>query len=253
MDHTLSFCTHPDLVAARAWLDGHRINLDSIDQNVFPAWLRAGMPKAMANTISGTFWGTPLSEINLRTSIDRKNLGIRDHGKVTKLQGELDEVLCRMGVSNLCARQVAAKMRGTVGSGGGMGIQPPWCDADPPAEVSSYSDGSVSNPTQKSFALGGSGVWHKGRNEQEEPITEYEMHFLKMCFTADGCEGLLRYVRHDVDSYRTEVLGVLAAMGSPSGVHTGLDNHSAFEDVLRIISKPFAETVPRKPWSLVID
>ena len=132
---------------------------------------------AAANAISGTFWGTPLSEINLRTSIDRKNLGIRDHGKVTKLQGELDEVLCRMGVSNLCARQVAAKMRGTVGSGGGMGIQPPWCDADPPAEVSSYSDGSVSNPTQKSFALGGSGVWHKGRNEQEEPTTEYEMHF----------------------------------------------------------------------------
>ena len=72
-----------------------------------------------------------------------------------------------------------------------------------------------------------------------------------MGFTADGCEGLLRYAGHDVDSYRTEVLGVLAAMGSPSGVHTGLDNHSAFEDVLRIISKPFAETVPRKPWSLL--
>ena len=87
MDHTLSFCTHPDLVAARAWQDGDRINLDSIDQNVFLAWLRAGMPKAMANTISGTFWGTPLTEVSLRTSIDRKNLGIRDHGKVTKLQG----------------------------------------------------------------------------------------------------------------------------------------------------------------------
>jgi len=132
-----------------------------------------------------------------------------------------------------------------------MGIQPPWCDADPPAKVSSYCDGSVSNPSQKTFALGGSGVWHKGRSEQEEPITEYEMQFLKMCFTADGCEGLHRDAGHDVDSYRTEVLGVLAAMGMHGGVHFGLDNHAAFEDVMRSISKPVAETAPRKPWSLL--
>ena len=184
IDHTLSYCTHPDLVAARAWRDGDPINLDSIAQEVFPAWLRVGMPKAMANTISGTFWGTPLTEVNLRTSIDRKNLGIRDHGEVTKLQRELDEVLSRMGASELCARQVAARMRGIVEPGRGMGIQPPWCDADPPAEVNSSRDGSVSNPTQKLFALGGSGVWHKGRNEQEEPTTEYEMQFLEMCFGA---------------------------------------------------------------------
>ena len=72
-----------------------------------------------------------------------------------------------------------------------------------------------------------------------------------MCFTANGCEGLHRYAGHDVDSYRTEVLGVLAAMGMPGGVHFGLDNHAAFEDVMRIISKPIAETVPRKPWSLL--
>ena len=69
-----------------------------------------------------------------------------------------------MGASDLNARQVAAMMRGVVEPGVGMGVQPPWCDAEPPTEVNSYSDGSVSNPTQKLFALGGSGVWHKGRN-----------------------------------------------------------------------------------------
>ena len=67
IDHTLFFCQHPDLVVARAWQAGDPINLDSIAQEIFPAWLRLGMPKAMANTISGTCWGTPLTEVNLRT------------------------------------------------------------------------------------------------------------------------------------------------------------------------------------------
>ena len=80
------------------------------------------MPKAMANTISGTFWGTPLTEVNLRTSIDRKNLGIRDHGDVTKLHRDFDEILSRMGAGELCARQVAARMRGVVEPGGGWGF-----------------------------------------------------------------------------------------------------------------------------------
>ena len=30
-----------------------------------------------------------------------------------------------------------------------------------------------------------------------------------------------------------------------------LDNHAAFEDVMQIISKPMAETAPRKPWTLL--
>ena len=96
LDHTLSFCQHPALVAARAWQDGDPIHLDSIAQEIVPEWLRLGMPKAMPNTISGTCWGAPLANIKLRTSIDRKALGIRDHGDISKLQRELDKVLIKM-------------------------------------------------------------------------------------------------------------------------------------------------------------
>ena len=35
------------------------------------------------------------------------------------------------------------------------------------------------------------------------------------------------------------------------GVHFGLDNHAVFDDVMQIISQPLAESVPRKPWSLL--
>ena len=40
-------------------------------------------------------------------------------------------------------------------------------------------------------------------------------------------------------------------MGKPGGLHFCLDNHAAFEDVMAVVSKPYAETIPRKPWSLV--
>jgi len=109
----------------------------------------------------------------------------------------------------------------------------------------------VSNPAQKQFALGGSGVWHKGRTEADQPTTDFEKHYLSTCFKDDGCEALLRYTGHDVDSYRTELLGVIASLGKPGPVHFGLDNHAAFDDSMAIISKPADETRPRKPWTLV--
>ena len=40
-------------------------------------------------------------------------------------------------------------------------------------------------------------------------------------------------------------------MGTPGGLHFGLDNHAAFDDAMTIVSKPYAETIPRKPWTLV--
>ena len=39
MDHTLSFCQHPELVKARAWVDGDPLNIDSIPQSVLPSGL----------------------------------------------------------------------------------------------------------------------------------------------------------------------------------------------------------------------
>ena len=94
-------------------------------------------------------------------------------------------------------------------------------------------------------------MWHKNRSEQSEPITEFEKLFGHTTFTKDGCETLHRYAGHDVDSYRTEVLGVLASFGRPGPLHFGLDNHAAFDDVMAIISKQFAESKPKKPWTLV--
>ena len=60
----------------------------------------------------------------------------------------------------------------------------------------------------------------------------------------------MRYTGHDVDSYRTDLLGIIPSMGIPGPVYFGLDNHAAFVDSMAIISKPADETRPRKPWML---
>ena len=54
-----------------------------------------------------------------------------------------------------------------------------------------------------------------------------------------------------MDSYRTELVGILAALGRPGAVHFGIDNHAAFEDAMAIVAKPANGIGPRKPWSLV--
>ena len=58
------------------------------------------------------------------------------------------------------------------------------------------------------------------------------------------------YRGHDVDSYRTEVIGVILAMGRYGGLHFKLDNYSAMFDTMSIISKPFAESVQENPGPL---
>ena len=115
----------------------------------------------MANTISRTFWGAPPESIQLRTHLDRKALGIPDSGQVFKLHTDLDHILKENKADTLNARQVAAQMRGVVELESNSGVQPLWCDALPPKLPKTFCDGTVSNPAQKLFALGGSGVWHK--------------------------------------------------------------------------------------------
>ena len=92
-------------------------------------------------------------------------------------------------------------------------------------------------------------MWHKNRCEQSEPTTVFEKQFGHTTFTKNGCETLQRYAGHGVDSYRTEVLGVLASFGKPGPLHFGLENHSALDDVMAIITKPYAESKPKKPWT----
>ena len=59
------------------------------------------------------------------------------------------------------------------------------------------------------------------------------------------------YNGHDVDSYRTEVIRIIVSMGRHGGLNFLLENYSAMEDSMAIISKPFAESIPKQPWSIV--
>ena len=153
----------------------------------------------------------------MKTHLDRKAIGIRDHGEIANFQRELDDTFIKMNAVNLNARQIAARIRGVVCFEADMNVHPPWCDTGPPRDVNAYCDGSVSNPAQKQFALGGSGIWHEGRTEEDGPLRDFEKRFLDCTFANDGCEALHRYAGHDVDSYRTGLLGIPGALGKPGG------------------------------------
>ena len=106
IDHTVHFCQHLDLVRAREWQEGDPVCLSSIPPETFPEWLRLGIPRAMDQTITGTYWGEPVEEVKLRTQLDRKVVGVRDHGKVAKPQREPKEITERKGTTELNARQL---------------------------------------------------------------------------------------------------------------------------------------------------
>ena len=86
----------------------------------------------MDQTLTGTYWGLPLEEVKLRTGLDRKTVGVRDHGDVAKVQRELKELTQRTGTEDLNARQLAARMRGTVCYDADPSVHPPWCEDFPP-------------------------------------------------------------------------------------------------------------------------
>ena len=64
--------------------------------------------------------------------LDRKTVGVRDHGDVAKMQKELKELTQKNGAEELNARQLAARMRGTVCYDADPCVHPPWCNDLPP-------------------------------------------------------------------------------------------------------------------------
>ncbi len=123
----------------------------------------------MANTLTGTFWGTPLEDIALWDSGARRNIGIVDSLNAERLNCQLQLLLAKHSCLHLNARQVAAQMRGVVNPGEVLEVMPPHCTEKPPATANSWSDGSVSCPAQANFRLGGTAVWHPCRNESDDP------------------------------------------------------------------------------------
>ena len=67
------------------------------------------------------------------------------------------------------------------------------------------------------------------RSERDNPPSDFEKSIAKMRFTNDGGEVFHVYNGHDVDSYRTEVIGIIVSMGRHCGLNFLLDNYSAME------------------------
>ena len=110
-------------------------------------------------------------------------------------------------------------MRGVIGAGEALVVMPPVCTETPPSIANAFSDGSVSNPSQSDFRLGGTGVWHPRRNQRDIPLSAFELSTATIRFTNDGGELPHVYNGHDVDSYRTEVLRIIASMGRHGGLY----------------------------------
>ena len=188
IEHTLWECTHPPLVEARKHQSGDPMSINNIPFELFPKQLLLGIPKALASTLTGTFWGTPLEEITLRSTNDRRNIGVNDTIDAHKLNEQLQAQLAKHQCEQLNARQTAAMIRGVVNAGELLTCLPPVCTERPPEHANCFPDGSVSNPTQAEYRLGGSGAWHPHRNEIDNPPSDFENSFGITRFTNDGCE-----------------------------------------------------------------
>jgi hypothetical protein len=151
IEHTLWECQHPALVAARSFQTGDPMGINKIPYELFPKQLLIGIPQALGITLTGTCWGTPLEEITLRSTKDRKNIGVHDSNNAHRLNCQLQQLLVTHCCTHLNARQVAARMRGVIGAGEALVAMPPVCTETPPSIANCFPDGSVSNPSQSEF------------------------------------------------------------------------------------------------------
>ena len=107
------------------------MGISNIPHDLFPKQLLLGIPQALDITLTGTVWGTPLEEISMRSTKDRRNIGIHDSINAHRLNCQLQQLLDKHCCKHLNARQAAAMMRGVIGAGEALVAMPPVCTETP--------------------------------------------------------------------------------------------------------------------------
>ena len=247
IDHHTKFPT-TQCIKHYPWFDVNPADL--------PTCLLHGLPPAMSNRLHGTFWGAaPSSTITTQQQI-RQSMGIYDdtrhrrHVEEAK-DIEAQELYAEVDAQHLTARQAFQLQRGQNEE---VDIAPPNPTMDrPPQHPNVYSDGSVKNPTEPQFSLGGAAAWHPQRELAQRPASNSEANIGVFAQQAHGLKVITHLQGHTGSSTRLEIAAAILAVAADGPIHLATDSQSFRSKALHVHHLIQTHSSPQRPWALQRD
>ena len=212
----------------------------------------------MTSRLHATFWGMHPTRTSTTDMQVRINMGLRDGSRAQRTRSQEQDAittteLAKHQLSNLGARQAFQVLRGCNAPTPPDITTSEPCHLPPPPQPNSYTDGSLKQPTEPDFCLGGGGTWHPHRSFEHTGATEAEANIA----TFEQEPGGLKLFNHSPgyggSSTRMEIQGAITALAAPGPTHMATDSQAFRSKALAIHRHVDAHTLPRKPWALQHD
>ena len=211
----------------------------------------------MTNQLHTTFWALPPQQIHTQSQDLRHRMGITDSTrkqKVDTMQNnrEAQEQLSNHNLQHLTARQAFQHLRGQHSPAATIAL-PATCNDLPPEQPNVYTDGSLINPTDPYFCLGGAGAWHPQRQLDDTGTTEAEANLAVLEQEASGLKLFTQIGGYGGSSTRMEIAGAIIGIAAKGAVHIGTDSSSFMRKAITLHHHINNHTTPKRPWPLQRD
>ncbi len=144
-------------------------DLQHINPDVLPGYIKHGVPKAMSADIEATFWGDVLEPDHIQNHSPTCNaIGLQTCNRKKVIAScknqEIIQVLSKYDLNNKQhnARQCFHNIKANRSEP--HLPMPHRCHRPAPDDINVYTDGSWIHPLQQYLGLGGAGVWWPGRD-----------------------------------------------------------------------------------------
>ena len=214
---------------------------------ILPRPLLVGLPPALAADLQSTYWGTTLDDYDGQL---RKDVGAVEKPRhaSAEVQALVRKTLETSPLLN--ARQVIQKLRGGHVSCE-IAIDDESCSLSPPDCPNVYSDGSLKNPRNWYWGMGGYGVVWSSRDLRNQPLSQNELDYAYHEVDRDTVSFWGAMPGHINSSTRTELAAGILALCGKGPIHQGTDSKAFMDKATRILN---GENLIRKtPWKLQKD
>ena len=231
--------------------------LFDIEVKDLPTALRFGLPPDMTNQLHTTFWALTPHQTHTQAPHMRKRMGIADSTRKQRIVArqnnqEAQEQLGEHGLQHSTARQAFQHLRGQHPPTPNTAL-PDTCHDRPPQQPNVYTDGSLINPTEPLFSLGGAGAWHPNRQLENTGISEAEANLAVLGQEGSGLKLFTQISGYGGSSTRMEIAGAIIGIAAKGAVHLGTDSSSFMAKALNIHHHINQHTLPKRPWALQRD
>ena len=206
----------------------------------------------MANQLHTTFWSLTPQQTHTQQPHLRQRMGIGDSTRKQRIvsmqsNNEAQEQLSMHNLQQCTARQAFQHLRGNHPPASTTAL-PTTCTDSPPDQPNVYTDGSLINPTEPSFCLGGAGAWHPQRQLDNHGASEAEANLAVLAQEDGGLKLYSQMCGYGGSSTRMEIAGAIIGMATNGAVHIGTDSNSFMRKALALHHHINLHTIPKRPW-----